>query len=844
MGDIMDHDELDIISSISTSYFYASTPVSTTDGGSISSTGLRRSQRARSSLKTSISAPITRKRSLSLSKKENLSKAHVVKRQKMDDRKAQTGVVNKQRDSRDEARKKWLYCHKNVVQPMLPPNSTFFEHLETELERTHKDSISFKPLHSLDMQPKLIKGGQMKDYQVRGGHKLTMWASNLTSARRAFIFGDDVQKCFVFLGSGMRPFFCLFALSLTLSRHRQEAARWLPSMRVLRFHGPHNERDRLKHMMRGGRNFDIMITTYETYVAEDQWFKSSRWMYCVLDEGHKIKNSDTLLANKVQGLGSLYKLLLTGTPVQNNLGELWGLLHWLLPTVFTQATQSIFNESFDMQKGTYMLPFLNAARELVSTIMLRRTKANVVGNDVPPREELTVFIPLTESQRFWTYRLLTKLPAQDLKKIFAESNDPLAKTEVKDQEAVMVKSEVDSQDRDVLSNVENQAENNKTEGTNKFKQMMNLLMQLRQVCDHPYLLPNAEPEPHDIAEHIVTNSSKLIAIDKLLANILPKGERVLIFSILWSYAPYPLLVLMDLHPGRDDRWISNCSNKKYLAGGLGINLTKATNVIMCDSDWNPQNDLQAIARAHRIGQTKTVKVYRLICQGSVEDQMLDRIRRKLFLSLKIMASDNPTSSENTSLGYGELINILRRGSSALAHSDGGMNLARFLEANVEDILQHSRSLENRRDAKIKGDMEKQEESTNEQLLLDAEEEERRLLSGVAQVQSRLFEGKLVQRYQNNAQIAEEWQSLGKRARGDRTVNVNGMVFMASPIKETIVQPSPKPVKKTRKKFESEEWCIHCRDGGELIAFCEDCLPPGDLDAIGDTLPELYVTVIN
>ncbi|KAG6853121.1 hypothetical protein C0991_006731 [Blastosporella zonata] len=642
-----------------------------------------------------------------------------------------------------------------------------------------------------------------------------------------------------------------------------EAARWLPSMRVIRFHGPSNERERLKHSLRNNHNFDIMITTYETYVSDDQWFKSNRWTYCVLDEGHKIKNSETLLSHKVQGLGSLHRLreahsarchirpnvfvVLTGTPVQNNLGELWGLLHWLLPTVFTPATQSLFNDSFDMTKGTYAIPFLNAAKKLLSTIMLRRTKANVVGDDVPPREELTVFIPLTETQRFWTYRLLTKLAAPDLHKIFADGGEPIKM----ENGPVKVETEVVDLGRKELlsaSHRENQIEGAKIEGA-KYKQMMNLLIQLRQVCDHPYLLRDAEPEPCDIAEHIVSGSSKLIAIDKLLADLLPKGERVLIFSVTILHclfqqekSPYQVFLV---------------STK---AGGLGINLTKASTVIMCDSDWNPQNDLQAIARAHRIGQTKVVKVYRLICQGSVEDQMLDRIRRKLFLSFKIMGSDNPTASDNTSLGSSELMAILRRGSSALSHSDNGMNLARFLQASTSDILEHSRSLERKRDAKINSDLKTEQEAEDQDnLVLDAEEEERKLLSGVAQVQSRLFEGRVVKKYQSNAEIAAEWRNLGKRARDDRTVKIDGMTFITSPIVETVcgplllsvcesswelqIAPPAKPVKKERKKLESEDWCIHCRDGGELT-LCprcpRDCLPEGDLDAIGETLPEFLL----
>lgn len=241
---------------------------------------------------------------------------------------------------------------------------------------------------------------------------------------------------------------------------------------------------------------------------------------------------------------------------------------------------------------------------------------------------------------------------------------------------------------------------------------------------------------------------------------------------------------------------------------LGINLTKATTVIMCDSDWNPQNDLQAIARAHRIGQTKTVKVltfryiaayitliplgwfqvYRLICQGSVEDQMLDRIRRKLFLSMKIMgSSDGSSSSEAMNLGLTALMNILRKGSSALAASGIGMSLARFLDADISDILEDSRSLEKSREAKIKQELRVEEvDGGNEKLLLDAEEEERRLLSGVAQVQSRLFEGKMVQHQQSNSEIANEWRDLSKRARVDRTVVVDGMTFIMTPPAPTTV----------------------------------------------------------
>lgn len=106
--------------------------------------------------------------------------------------------------------------------------------------------------------------------------------------------------------------------------------------------------------------------------------------------------------------------------MQNNLLELWGLLHWLYPSVFTDASERLFRNSFDLSRGSYSIPFLNASTDFLSTVMLRRTKAVVMGEEIPPREELTVFIPLTDTQRFWTYRLLTKMDTPNLLNIFSD----------------------------------------------------------------------------------------------------------------------------------------------------------------------------------------------------------------------------------------------------------------------------------------------------------------------------------------------------------------------------------------------------------------------------------------
>jgi len=168
--------------------------------------------------------------------------------------------------------------------------------------------------------------------------------------------------------------------------------------------------------------------------------------------------------------------------------------------------------------------------------------------------------------------------------------------------------------------------------------------------------------------------------------------------------------------------------------------------------------------------------------------MLDRIRRKLFLSMKVMESDNSSAAENSSLRSSELLDILRRGSSVLLNVNDGMDLAQFLDAKIADILQHSRSLEEVRVAKMKQEV-KEDPDTEERrtLLKDAEEEERQLLSGVAQVRCRLFEGKMVNRAQSNKSIATEWRGVQKRARVDKIVMVDGIPMIGAHIGPELVR---------------------------------------------------------
>lgn len=176
--------------------------------------------------------------------------------------------------------------------------------------------------------------------------------------------------------------------------------------------------------------------------------------------------------------------------------------------------------------------------------------------------------------------------------------------------------------------------------------------------------------------------------------------------------------------------------------------------------------------------------------------MLDRIRRKLFLSIKVMNSHSDASEEQaTALKTHELMSILRKGSSAISRTDGdGLSLSEFLDAPIHSILHASRSRDDMKALKMRkdlGDNIKQEE--NEKLLVDAEEEEKRLLSGIAQVQSRLFEGKVVERAQKaNKDIAAEWEALQKRARQTRIVVIDGYEVIAAHLGPSAVSSNFRP----------------------------------------------------
>ncbi|CAK5264833.1 unnamed protein product [Mycena citricolor] len=740
------------------------------------------------------------------------------------------------REEREERRRVWFYSHRDEYLPLLPPNPHAQSYFSKRQQEMGSKRVVAPQIRQFDTQPVPVEGGQMKAYQLRGlsflAHMYENGASIVFWEMSRMGLGKTLQTLSLFAhikqsSATLLTHLIICPLSVVAS-WESECKRWVPSMNAVLIHGSSEERQRRRVLLRTDPA-DIVITTYETACSSEmKWLKTQGWACVVLDEGHRIKNSETEVAASVSGIGSMWRLILTGTPIQNNLLELWGLLHWLYPTVFTITTRQRFIDSFDLQHGKYALPFIDAVRRLLEIIQLRRTKGSLTNTGelagVPPREEHTVFLPFTEAQRFWTYRLLTRLDQIDLTTLF-----PAMKENIPDEGRSQVLHDL--------------RERAKGSQVNQWKKFSILLMQLRRICDHPYMLSDAMPETYDIREHIVAASSKLIFIDKILKRAFANDERALIFSQWTEYVssehrPFPAdlsiqYLRLDGSTPRAKRSLvidlfqrEGSQFKVFListkAGGLGINLTKATVCIMCDSDWNPQSDLQAIARCHRIGQTKVVKVYRLICRASVEDQMLDRLRRKMFLAAKIMGGELGDDDSKRGPGGSELLSILRRGSSALTRTDDGMDLERFREATVEEIIEASHVRAQVSDARVKKDLKMELEEEEEGLLQGVEDEERELLSGVARVQSYLFEGSLLSR--TKEMQGQPVEMAAKRQHTSKLVTFGGMSFVLDDATIETVNGTAEPAvgkKEAGSKFDSEDWCINCRDGGELF-MCNCC----------------------
>lgn len=521
--------------------------------------------------------------------------------------------------------------------------------------------------------------GKLRPYQIQGLNWLiSLYENNLSGILADEMGLGKTLQTISFLGylrymRGINGPHLVITPKSTLDNWQREFNRWIPDIKVLVLQGDKDERAELIKSKVMQCEFDIIIASYEIVIREKSTLKKFDWEYIVIDEAHRIKNEESLLSQIIRMFHSKNRLLITGTPLQNNLRELWALLNFILPDVFAD------NESFDEwfqkedQEEEDQDKVISQLHKVLKPFLLRRIKADV-EKSLLPKKELNVYVKMAPMQK----NLYKKILEKDIDAVNGSNGKKESKT-----------------------------------------RLLNIVMQLRKCCNHPYLFEGMEPgPPYTTDEHLVFNSQKMLILDQMLKKFQQEGSRVLIFSqmsrmldILEDYCYFReyQYCRIDGQTEHSDRInaideYNKPGSEKFVfllttrAGGLGINLTTADIVILFDSDWNPQADLQAMDRAHRIGQTKQVKVFRFITENAIEEKVLERATQKLRLDQLVIQQGRNTGGldgqqSSKAASKNELLDLIQFGAADMFHKDnsaapGGSGEGEAT-VDIEDILKKS-----------------------------------------------------------------------------------------------------------------------------------------------------------
>ena len=466
----------------------------------------------------------------------------------------------------------------------------------------------------LYFQPSSLTGGQLTGYQLDGLNWLiSLYERNLNGILADEMgLGKTIQSialmAYLKQFKKKNGFFLVIVPKSTMPNWSRECKKWIPTLDCLILNPVKEEREETLKLI-NEKKFEVVITSYEGVNICINKLKKIKWELLIIDEAHRIKNENALLSKNVRLLQSKFRLLVTGTPLQNNLHELWALLNFLMPNLFSSSSEfdDLFGVGNNKEEGEENkekmeeeaeernAEIVQQLHQILKPFLLRRTKSEV-ERTLPPKKEIHIKVGLTELQKRLYKKLLTSSLLQESKTVYK-----------------------------------------------------NIIMQLRKVCNHPYLFDGVE-EAHPPENHLVIYSSKMRILDKLCAKLFGKSQ-ILIFSqmtrmldILEDYCNergYKYcridgetsledreIMITEFTKPESDKFIFLLSTR---AGGLGLNLMSSDTVILYDSDWNPQVDLQAMDRVHRIGQTKPVLIYRLLCENTIEEKILERQAMRLKL---------------------------------------------------------------------------------------------------------------------------------------------------------------------------------------------------------------------
>ncbi|KAK2650700.1 hypothetical protein Ddye_018189 [Dipteronia dyeriana] len=457
------------------------------------------------------------------------------------------------------------------------------------------------------------------------------------------------------------PFLVLCPLSVT-DGWVSEIEKFTPGLKALRYVGDKEHRCSLRKAMYShvkkhsisdvsSLPFDVLLTTYDIALMDQDFLSQIPWYYTIIDEAQRLKNPSSVLYNVlIERFLIPRRLLMTGTPIQNNLSELWSLMHFCMPSVFGTLEQflSTFKEAGDLSSAKIKESF-RSLKWILGAFMLRRTKAKLIecGNLVlPPLTEITVMAPLVSLQK----KVYTSILRKELPTLLALSS-----------------------------------------GASGHQSLQNIVIQLRKACSHPYLFLGIEPEPYEEGEHLVQASGKLVILDQLLQKLYDSGHRVLLFAQMtttldilqdflelrkYSYERLDGSVRAEERfaairsfsgPSAEGRMTSKADgNNAFVfvistrAGGVGLNLVAADTVIFYEQDWNPQVDKQALQRAHRIGQMNHVLSINLVTRNTVDEVIMRRAERKLQLSHTVVGDEAMDKDQKETMGVemGDLRSVI------------------------------------------------------------------------------------------------------------------------------------------------------------------------------------------
>ncbi|XP_051203890.1 uncharacterized protein [Lolium perenne] len=538
-------------------------------------------------------------------------------------------------------------------------------------------------------QPSYLQGGTLREYQMNGLRWLvSLYNNNLNGILADEMgLGKTVQVisllCYLMETKNDRGPFLVVVPSSVLSGWISELNFWAPSINKVAYFGPPEERRRLFKEMIVQQKFNVLLTTYEYLMNKHDRPKLSKiqWHYIIIDEGHRIKNASCKLNADLKLYRSSHRILLTGTPLQNNLEELWALLNFLLPNIFNSSEDfsQWFNKPFESNADNSAdeallseeenLLIINRLHQVLRPFVLRRLK-HKVESELPGKIERLVRCEASAYQKL----LITRV-------------------------------------EDNLGGI----------GAVKVRSVHNSVMEMRNICNHPYLsqLHVEEIEgylPRHYLPSIVRLCGKLEMLDRLLPKLKATGHRVLLFStmtrlldvmedyLVWKKYKY---LRLDGHTSGHERGalidkFNDPNSPAFIfllsirAGGVGVNLQAADTVIIFDTDWNPQVDLQAQARAHRIGQKKEVLVLRLETVRTVEEQVRASAEHKLGVANQSITAgffDNNTSAEDRKEYLESLLRECKKEESAPVLDDDALN---NILARSEDEIDIFESIDKQR----------------------------------------------------------------------------------------------------------------------------------------------------